>query len=149
MEIQIIKGEKQHIPSILNLIKELAVYEKEPDAVLVTEKDLEKDCFGEKQYFDFYVALSNGEVVGCAIYYNRYSTWEGRTIYLEDLIVTDSHRGKGIGSLLFDKLISVCKEEKVRRFEWQVLDWNESAINFYKKYNAELDSGWVNGRISF
>lgn len=149
MEVVVKKGGKEHLSSILDLIKELAVYEKEPDAVIIDEKNLERYGFGEEKIFDFFVAEVGGTVVGTAIYYYRYSTWEGRSIYLEDLIVSEPYRGKGIGDLLFKALIQKAKELKVNRLEWQVLNWNTPAINFYKKYNAGLDDEWVNGRLTY
>jgi GNAT superfamily N-acetyltransferase len=126
------KGTKKDISSLLNLIKELAEYEKEPDEVVVTEDQLLEDGFGKTKIFDFYVATEIGKVVGFALYYTKYSTWKGKCIYLEDLIVTKEYRGQGIGKQLFEEVLKVAKAKKTHRFEWQVLNWNEPAINFYK-----------------
>lgn len=134
--------------AVLDLIVELAVYEKEPDAVIVTAEDLQRDGFGDNPLFECFVAEYESKVVGFALIYTKYSTWKGPCIYLEDLYVRESMRGKGIGALLFEKVIQVSKERGCQRMDWQVLDWNEPAINFYKKYNAELDPEWLNGRFS-
>ena len=104
--------------------------------------------FGKDKIFDFFIAIENDVIVGLALYYFKYSTWKGKCLFLEDIIVTESQRGKGIGKLLFDKIIEVSKETKVRRMEWQVLDWNEPALNFYNKYNATLDGEWINGKLT-
>ncbi|MDK2772898.1 MAG: GNAT family N-acetyltransferase [Flavobacterium sp.] len=136
------KGEKKDIPSILALIKELAVFEKEPDAVVITEKDLEEDGFKENPLFKTFVAEVEGEVIGIALYYYRYSTWKGKTIHLEDLIVKESKRGTGAGSALYKKIIEQGKLEGVRRIEWNVLDWNTPAIEFYQKSGAKILEDW-------
>ena len=99
--------------------------------------------------YHFYVAEENGLITGIALYYFKYSTWKGKCIFLEDIIVTESQRGKGTGAKLFEQVIEAAKEMKVRRLEWQVLNWNEPAINFYKKYNANLDPEWINGKLVF
>ena len=104
--------------------------------------------FGSNKIFDFFVAQENDVIIGMALYYFKYSTWKGKCLFLEDIIVTESQRGKGIGKLLFDKIIEVSKETNVRRMEWQVLDWNTPAINFYKKYAATLDGEWINGKLT-
>lgn len=136
------KGEKKDIPSILALIKELAVFEKEPDAVVITEKDLEEDGFKENPLFKTFVAEVEGEVIGIALYYYRYSTWKGKTIHLEDLIVKESKRGTGAGSALYKKIIEQGKLDGVRRIEWNVLDWNTPAIEFYQKSGAKILEDW-------
>ena len=141
-EMIIRKGEKKDIPSILALIKELAVFEKEPDAVVITEKDLEEDGFKENPLFKTFVAEVEGEVIGIALYYYRYSTWKGKTIHLEDLIVKESKRGTGAGSALYKKIIEQGKLEGVRRIEWNVLDWNTPAIEFYQKSGAKILEDW-------
>ncbi|MBP7808002.1 MAG: GNAT family N-acetyltransferase [Bacteroidia bacterium] len=141
-------GEKNDLPNILNLIKELAEYEKAPAEVEVTIAEMENWGFGENKLFDFFIAERNGVTVGLALYYYKYSTWKGKCLFLEDIIVTEKMRGAGIGKLLFDKIVEVAKKEKVRRLEWQVLDWNEPAIKFYKKYNATLDPEWLNGKLT-
>ena len=141
-------GGKSDLPNILNLIKELAEFEKAPEEVEVTVAEMENWGFGANKLFDFFVAEQNGITVGLALYYYKYSTWKGKCLFLEDIIVTEKMRGAGIGKLLFDKIVEVAKNEKVRRLEWQVLDWNEPAIKFYKKYNATLDPEWLNGKLT-
>ncbi|HEY4540194.1 MAG TPA: GNAT family N-acetyltransferase [Faecalibacter sp.] len=140
---------KEDCPRILELIKELALYEKAPDEVTVTLEEMEACGFGEKPVWGSLVAEVNGEILGIALYYDRYSTWKGRRLYLEDLIVTESARGLGLGKKLLDELIVYAKENKYHGMVWQVLDWNEPAINFYKKYNAEFDGDWVNVSLNF
>lgn len=130
------------MPSVLELIKELAVFEKEPDAVVVTVADLERDGFGENPLFQTLVAEENGKIVGMALYYYRYSTWKGRTIHLEDLIVTESMRGSGLGFKLYAEIIAQGKRDGVRRIEWNVLDWNTPAIDFYEKSGARILPDW-------
>jgi GNAT superfamily N-acetyltransferase len=147
-KIKIKVGVKEDLPNILNLIKELADYEKAPAEVEVTISEMEDWGFGPNKLFDFFVAEKNGAIVGLALYYYKYSTWKGKCLFLEDIIVTEKMRGTGIGQLLFGKIIEVAKKEKVRRLEWQVLNWNEPAIKFYKKYNATLDSEWLNGKLT-
>ena len=141
-------GERKDLSNTLNLIKELAEYEKAPAEVEVTISEMENWGFGPNKLFDFFVAEQNGITVGLALYYYKYSTWKGKCLFLEDIIVTEKMRGAGIGKLLFDKIVEVAKKEKVRRLEWQVLDWNEPAIKFYKKYNATLDPEWLNGKLT-
>jgi GNAT superfamily N-acetyltransferase len=110
---------------------------------------LTKDGFGPNEVFDCIVAEVGSQVIGFALYYTSYSTWKGKCLYLEDFLVTEAWRGKGIGKLLFDRVFQEAKDRNVGRFEWQVLDWNETAINFYKKYDAILDEEWLNGKIIF
>lgn len=147
MPIQIRRAVKEDCPRLLELITELAVYEKEPDAVTVTLEHFTESGFGKNPVWWSFVAEENGLIHGFALYYIRYSTWKGQCMYLEDIIVTEAMRGKKIGKLLFDKLIEEAKEKKLNRIIWQVLKWNEPAINFYKKYNAELDGEWYNCSI--
>lgn len=139
----------EDLPAVLSLIKELAEYEKAPLEVEVTVQEMEKNGFGENPVFRFFVAESEAGIVGMALYYTKYSTWKGPCIFLEDLIITQSQRRNGIGRLLFEKMIHLAKEQKVPRLEWQVLEWNEPAINFYKKYNATLDAEWLNGKLVY
>ena len=148
MSIIIRIGTKADIPFALNLVKELAAYEKAPNEVEVTIEEMTEWGFGTDKHFDFFVALENDIIVGLALYYYKYSTWKGKCLFLEDIIVTESQRGKGLGKLLFDKVVQVSKEQKVRRMEWQVLDWNTPAIEFYKKYDATLDGEWVNCKLT-
>lgn len=148
MNIEIRKGTQADVPSALTLVKELATYEKAPNEVEVTIDEMTEWGFGPDKQFDFYVALLDGVIVGIALYYFKYSTWKGKCLFLEDIIVTESQRGKGLGKLLFDKVVEVSKEIKVRRMEWQVLDWNTPAIEFYKKYDATLDGEWVNCKLT-
>jgi GNAT superfamily N-acetyltransferase len=147
-DIRIRMGNKADLQGILGLIKELAEYEKAPAEVEVTIAEMENWGFGDDKIFDFFVAEKNNVIVGLALYYYKYSTWKGKCLFLEDIIVTEKMRGTGIGKLLFDKIVEVAKKEKVRRLEWQVLDWNEPAIKFYKKYNATLDPEWLNGKLT-
>jgi len=145
------RGEKKDMPAVLDLIRELAIFEKEPDAVVVTVADLERDGFGENPLFYTFVAEVDNDsseseqakqIVGMALYYYRYSTWKGRTIHLEDLIVKDKMRGSGIGLALYTKIIEQGKADNVRRIEWNVLDWNTPAIEFYKKSGAKILADW-------
>lgn len=138
---------KEDMERVHQLITELAVYEKEPDAVTNTIEGLKEDGFGPNKVFDAIVAEVNDEVVGFALYYTKYSTWKGSCLYLEDFIVTADMRGQGIGKKLFDKVYSIAKEKGAKRFEWQVLDWNEPAINFYKKYDVVFEDDWRNAKI--
>jgi GNAT superfamily N-acetyltransferase len=149
MEILIRRAKKTDCARLLELIQELATYEKAPDEVTVTLSHFEASGFGDNPVWWAFVAEVQGVVVGMALYYIRYSTWKGQRLYLEDIIVTEEMRGKKIGSLLFDALINEAKEKKYKGMNWQVLDWNEPAINFYKKYNANFDPEWVNCSINF
>ncbi len=142
------KGTKKDLPQVLTLIKELAAYEKEPDAVTLTLKELEEDGFGANPIYGLFIAETDGTIIGISLYYEKYSTWKGRSIYLEDIIVTESHRGKGIGKQLFEEVIAIAKSRKAARMEWQVLDWNKPAIGFYNRYGAILDGEWLNGQLT-
>lgn len=143
-EVSIRKGLKADLPRVLELIKELATYEKAPHEVINTVEWMEKDGFGAHPIFGFFVAEVEGAIQGISLYYWRYSTWKGKRLYLEDIVVTESMRGKGIGKLLFDRTMQHALDEHCTGMMWQVLDWNEPAINFYKKYGAKLDGEWVN-----
>ena len=136
------KATKNDMPSVLELIQELATFEKEPDAVVVTVEDLVRDGFSENPLFQCFVAEVNNEIIGMALYYYRYSTWKGKTIHLEDLIVKESKRGTGAGFALYKEIIKQGKAENVRRIEWNVLDWNTPAIDFYEKSGAKVLSDW-------
>ncbi len=149
MDIIIRRAQKTDCVRLLELIQELAVYEKAPEEVTVTLAHFEESGFGQNPVWWCFVAEVNGVVVGMALYYIRYSTWKGQRMYLEDILVTEEMRGKKIGSMLFDQLIQEAKEKKLKGMNWQVLDWNEPAINFYKKYNASFDPEWVNCSINF
>ena len=143
------KGTPHDVSSLLNLIKELAIYEKAEDEVIVTEETLLKDGFGETPLYHLAVAEYEGEVMGIALYYYAYSTWKGRYLYLEDFVVKEAMRGKGIGKPLFKYVVDIDKAEGVKRMGWQVLDWNEPAIRFYETYGADLSTEWLNGRLYF
>ena len=136
------KGEQKDMKSVLELIQELAVFEKEPDAVELTVADLERDGFGSNPLFHTFVAEIDENIVGIALYYYRYSTWKGKTIHLEDLIVKENQRGSGVGFALYSKIIEQGKIDNVRRIEWAVLDWNIPAIEFYKKSGAKILEDW-------
>ena len=139
---------KEDCPRLLDLVHELALFEKAPEEVTVTLNEFEEAGFGNKPVWKAFVVESDGVIVGFALYYIRYSTWKGCRMYLEDLIVTESWRGKGVGKLLFDRLIQEARELGFNGMSWQVLDWNEPAINFYKKYEAAIDAGWLNASLS-
>ena len=140
---------REDCPRLLELVHELAVYEKAPNEVTVTLEHFEESGFGEKPVWWAFVAVENKAILGFALYYIRYSTWKGQRMYLEDILVTEKARGRGIGKVLMDRLIEEAKEKKFSGMMWQVLEWNEPAINFYKKYNANLDAEWVNCSINF
>jgi GNAT superfamily N-acetyltransferase len=144
MNIIIRKAVREDCSRLLELVKELAVYEKAPDEVTVTLEHFIESGFGQKPVWWAFAAEVDGVIQGFALYYIRYSTWKGQAMYLEDIIVTESMRGNKIGKLLFDRLIEEAREKKFNRIIWQVLDWNEPAINFYKKYNTTFDGEWVN-----
>ena len=134
------KAIKEDVSDILRLLVELAVFEKEPDAVKVTEEQLIKDGFGNRPRYECFLAEVENQIVGLAFFTERYSTWVGDTLHLEDLIVTQKYRGKGIGLSLYRSFLNEAKKREVNRVEWSVLDWNKSAIDFYKKSGAQVDS---------
>jgi GNAT superfamily N-acetyltransferase len=136
------KGTPTDMPAVLSLIKELAVFEKEPGAVVVTVEDLVRDGFSPNPLFHCFVAEVNDQIIGIALYYYRYSTWKGKTIHLEDLIVKEKERGIGAGMALYKEVIKQGKKDGVRRIEWAVLDWNQNAIDFYVKTGAKVLSDW-------
>ncbi len=148
MSFKIREGKKSDMPSVLKLIKELAHFENEPDAVIVTVSNLERDGFGETPLFNIFVAEQENEIVGMALFYPRYSTWKGPTIHLEDLIVTKSKRGLNIGSALYKKVIEYGYKKGVKRIEWVVLDWNTPAIEFYKKTGAVVLDDWNTAQMN-
>ncbi len=155
-EVIIRRAEKEDCARLLELVHELAVYEKAPDEVTVSLQHFEKSGFGKQPVWWAFVAASpnpsegGGDIIyGFALYYIRYSTWKGQRMYLEDLLVTEKMRCKGIGTLLFDRLLEEAKEKNFQGIVWQVLEWNEPAIKFYKKYKTQFDGEWVNCSITF
>ncbi len=149
MSINIRRAVKEDCSRLLELITELAVYEKAPTEVTVTLEHFIESGFGKDPVWWAFVAEEDGIILGFALYYIRYSTWKGQRMYLEDIIVTEKARGRGIGKLLMDQLIEEAKEKKFSGIMWQVLEWNEPAINFYKKYyNANFDPEWINCSIN-
>jgi GNAT superfamily N-acetyltransferase len=143
------KGTREDIPAVLALVKELAVFEKQPDEVQVTVPEMLDWGFGKKKIFEFFVLEVDGVLVGMALYYYKYSTWKGKCLFLEDIIVTEKERGNGYGKLLFAEVVKVARKKKVRRMEWQVLEWNSAAIEFYKKYNTHFDGEWINCKLTY
>lgn len=142
MEIFIRQSVKEDMQQVLKLIKQLAVFEKEPEAVEVTLNDLERDGFGENPSFKCFVAEVSNKVVGIALVYNRYSTWKGKVLHLEDLIVDETMRGKGVGTLLLDAVVKHGSNLGVKRISWEVLDWNQPAITFYEQKGANVMRDW-------
>lgn len=142
METIIRDARKEDMPAVLELIKELAAFEKEPDAVITTVDTLEKEGFGKNPLFHVFVAEVDGKIEGMALVYYRFSTWKGRTLHLEDLIVREEKRGTGLGNLLYRKVIEYAQEQGLKRVEWVVLDWNTRAIDFYKRSGADILEGW-------
>ena len=147
-QIFIRRAVKEDCARILELVEELAEYERAPDEVTVSLKHFEESGFGDTPVWWAFVAELDGKVEGFALYYIRFSTWKGQRMYLEDFLVTEKLRGQGIGKELFDKLLVEAKEKGFNGIVWQVLEWNESAINFYKKYNASFDGEWINCAIN-
>lgn len=139
---------KKDCPRLLELIQELAQFERAPEEVTVTLQEFEDAGFGSSPVWKAFVAESDNQIHGFALYYTRYSTWKGRRLYLEDFIITERMRNKGIGRLLFDRIVAEAKELGFNGITWQVLDWNEPALRFYDKYHAAFDSGWINASIS-
>jgi GNAT superfamily N-acetyltransferase len=148
MTINLRIAKKDDCPRLLELVNELALFEKAPEEVTVTLQEFEEAGFGNNPVWKAFVTEVDGLIVGFALYYIRYSTWKGCRMYLEDLIITETWRGKGIGKMLFDRLIQEARELGFNGMTWQVLDWNEPAINFYKKYEAAIEAGWLNGSLS-
>ncbi|MBL7712567.1 MAG: GNAT family N-acetyltransferase [Chitinophagaceae bacterium] len=148
-DISIRKAVAADCPAMMNLIHELAAYEKAPDEVTVSLQHFEESGFGKQPVWWAWVAEAEGQIAGMALYYIRYSTWKGQRMYLEDIIVSEPFRGKGIGSMLMDALIDEARQKGFSGMLWQVLDWNEAAINFYKKYKADFDGEWINVSLSF
>ena len=148
MDIIIRKGLKKDLPDVLNLIKELADYENALEQVNISLDQLEKDGFGSHPYFFFLVAINKNEIIGMSFYHIRYSTWKGKFLFLEDFVVKESFRKQGIGSKLFEATINEANQKNLNGMFWQVLDWNTPAINFYKKYKADISSNWLNGKLN-
>jgi len=134
-------------PQMLELINELAQYEKAPDAVTVSMEEFVAAGFGDRPVWEAFVAEVDDRIVGISLFYIRYSTWKGRRLYLEDIVVTESMRGKGIGKLLFEETWKLCRDRRYSGMVWQVLEWNEPALNFYKKYGATFDAEWINASM--
>ena len=147
MSIIIRKAQKEDIPIIHDLVKELAIYEKAEEEFVVTIEEYERDF--EDQAFEALLAEAEGQVVGMVLFYMTYSTWKGRMLYLEDFVVRSTHRKMGIGELLFDAFLETAQQKKSKLVKWQVLDWNKPALNFYQKYNAIIEKEWWNGKIIF
>jgi len=147
MNITVRQATAEDLAAIYSLVVELAIYEKEPDAVTATIEDYQRD-FADG-VFQAHVAEDGNEVVGMTLYYLTYSTWRGKMLYLEDFVVRESRRREGIGELLFESVIQVAKDTNCRLLKWQVLDWNTPAVNFYKKYQATIEKDWWNGKIIF
>ncbi|MEI7801830.1 MAG: GNAT family N-acetyltransferase [Bacteroidota bacterium] len=145
--IQVREAVADDIPSILNLIKELALYEKAPEQVINSEEQMLNDGFGEHPLFKAFVAEKENQVIGTAICYTAYSTWKGKYIYLDDIVVTASERKTGAGTLLFEAILNFAKNVKANQLRWHVLDWNEPAISFYKKYPCTFDEEWITCKI--
>lgn len=148
MSVTIRVAEKADCPRLLELVHELALYERAPEEVTVSLEEFEEAGFGQQPVWKAFVAEENGFIAGFAIYYIRFSTWKGCRLYLEDFIVTEAYRGKGIGKLLFETIIQEAKDKGFNGMNWQVLDWNEPALNFYNKYAAQIEAGWLNGSFS-
>lgn len=149
MNVKIRKAEKADVTAIMNLIRELAEYEKAPGEVVTNEEILLRDGFGTHPLFYCFVAERETEgVIGIALYYIKYSTWKGPCVFLEDIVVSQKTRRSGAGTLLFNAVLNAAREMNALRMEWQVLDWNTPAIEFYKKYNPEVLNEWLNYRLS-
>lgn len=146
--IDIRRAVREDCPRLLELIRELAEYERAPQEVTVTLDHFIESGFGPRPVWWAFVVAVDGRVEGFALWYIRYSTWKGQRLYLEDLIITQGMRGRGLGKLLFDRLIQEMREQNYSGMVWQVLDWNEPAINFYKKYQATFDAGWINCSVN-
>lgn len=146
--IELRRATREDIPQIIELVKELALFEKAPEEVTATLKDYEENGFGENPLFGSYLAFYQGQLAGFALWYYRFSTWKGKRFYLEDLYVKEKFRGLGIGKQLIEICFEVAKETKCTGMMWQVLDWNTPAIEFYKQYNANFDGEWINVNVN-
>lgn len=148
IDINIREAKKEDCVRLLELVNELALFERAPEEVTVTLEEFEDAGFGKNPVWKAFVAEVDGLIIGFALYYVRYSTWKGCRMYLEDLIITEPMRGRGFGKLLFERLLREAKELGFSGMVWQVLDWNEPAIKFYKKYDAAIEAGWLNASLS-
>lgn len=148
MEVTIRKGIFSDLPAVLGLIKELADFEKSLHEVTLSLEDLQQDGFGKHPLYWFLVAQHQSEIIGISFYFIRYSTWKGRFLFLEDFVVKEAYRNKGVGAMLFEETIRQAKILNVKGMIWQVLDWNQDAIRFYKKYKADISSEWYNGKLT-
>jgi GNAT superfamily N-acetyltransferase len=137
-------GRKDDLNQVLTLVKELAAFERAADQVSNTVEQMEVDGFGPEPFYGFFVAEEGNSIIGLSLYYYRYSTWKGKRLYLEDIVVTEAHRGRGIGKMLFDTTMKKCVDDNCSGMMWQVLEWNAPAIAFYQKYGAKLDDEWTN-----
>ncbi|MGI4871340.1 MAG: GNAT family N-acetyltransferase [Janthinobacterium lividum] len=142
------RGQEADLPRVLALIQELAAYERAPHEVTNTLEMMRRDGFGPEPIYGFFVLESGSELLGLALFYTAYSTWKGRMLYLEDLVVTEAARRGGYGRQLFAAVVAEARRTGVQRLKWQVLDWNEPAITFYKKLGANLDGEWLNGNLT-
>ena len=147
MDIAIRPAVKEDCPRLMELVKELALYERALEEVTVSMEHFVESGFGKNPVWWAFVAETAGLIQGFALYYIRYSTWKGQAMYLEDILVTEKMRGNKIGNLLFERLIREAREKKLKRIVWQVLEWNEPAINFYRKYPVQFDKEWLNCSI--
>ena len=148
MGILLRKGVKTDLPAVLELIKELADFENARDQVTITLEDLEKDGFEKNPWYWFLVAEKDNKIIGLSFYWIRYSTWKGKFLFLEDFVIKEEYKRQGVGSKLFEETIKICKKLNLNGMTWQVLDWNTTAINFYKKYNADISKNWLNGKLT-
>lgn len=148
-EILVRRAEREDCPRLMELVRGLALYEKAPEQVTVSLEHFEESGFGEHPVWWAFVAEVDGVVVGFALWYVRYSTWKGQRLYLEDIYVEPEMRGSGVGAMLFGRLIEEAKEQGFQGMNWQALDWNEPALNFYRKYEAKFDGEWINCSLDF
>lgn len=148
-KIAVREARKEDVVRIYSLIKQLAIFEGEENAVKISIEELMEDGFGDHPFYKCIVAEHENEVIAFALYYIRYSTWKGKSVYLEDFLVDEKFRSKGVGKVLFEEIIRISKEMGVRQLNWQVLDWNEGAIRFYERYKANFSDEWINCYILF
>jgi GNAT superfamily N-acetyltransferase len=149
MQITIRPAIQTDVPAMLGLVQELALYEKAPQEVTVTLEEMTAAGFGPSAVWKAFVGIVDGKLVGMSLFFTKYSTWKGKCMYIDDIVVTESMRGAGIGKLLFEETVAEAKRTHMRRLEWQVLEWNTPAINFYNKFSAVLDPEWVNGKLTY